>query len=157
MSTTYYQTLNMGSASDYDPEPYPGAAGGFTDLAKYNDEWGINNQLEGFIVQNESYTRERVTDTTQGQKGCVVAQLDYDVHYTLTLNVIGNGELPEEGDVGFQYAAWKGTMANDATPEMATWRVMSVSYQGSYNDKKKYTITCERWANWPPQSSTTNP
>ena len=76
-------------------------------------------------------------------------ELDYDIHYTLTLNVIGNGTLPEEGDIDFEYSAWK-----DDT-ETAKWKVQSINYQGTYNDKKKYTINCERWANWPPQGSTT--
>lgn len=155
MATEYFQTTNMGTTSAYTPSPYPDSAGGFTDLDAYNDEWGINNQLDGFIIQNESYSRERSTDTTQGQKGCVVAQLDYDVHYTLTLNVIGNGELPEEGDVNFLYPEWKGSMKSGATVKNANWRISKVTYQGAYNDKKKYSIECERWANWPEQPKTT--
>ena len=135
--------------TDISTATVPADAAGFPTSAKYNPEWGIDNLLEGFIIQSESFNRERVTDTTQGQKGCVVAQLDYDIHYTLTLNVIGNGTLPEEGDIDFEYSAWK-----DDT-ETAKWKVQSINYQGTYNDKKKYTINCERWANWPPQGSTT--
>lgn len=125
----------------------PSDGANFPTSQNYNAEWGIDNQLSGFIIQNESFNKERVTDTTQGQKGCVVAQLDYDVHYTLTLNVIGNGDLPEEGDIDFPYPAWKDNR------NRVDWKVQSVNYQGAYNDKKKYTINCERWANWPQQES----
>lgn len=133
--------------TNIDTATVPSDGAGFPTSAKYNPEWGIDNLLDGFIIQNESFNKERVTDTTQGQKGCVVAQLDYDIHYTLTLNVIGNGTLPEEGVIDFQYYPWK-----DNTETKVKWKVQSVNYQGAYNDKKKYTINCERWANWPPQS-----
>lgn len=36
-------------------------------------EWGIDNTLSGFIVQSEDITEERITDTTQDQKGAVVS------------------------------------------------------------------------------------
>lgn len=125
----------------------PTDRGSFDVVSTASSEWGIDNTKAGFIVQSETFDKEPVTDTTQGQKGCVVAQLDYDIHYTLVLNVIGNGTIPEEGDLDFTYPAWK----NGGTE--AKWRVSKVTYQGSYNDKKKYTINCERWANWPKQTS----
>lgn len=112
-------------------------------------QWGINNGLSGWIIQSESITREAITDTTQDQKGAVVSQLDYDEHYTLTLNMIGgtggsgdgteDTKLPEVGDTAFEYAGKK-------------WKVTNVTYNGSYQDKKSYTVTAERWHNWPAQS-----
>ena len=68
-----------------------------------------------------------------------MSQLDYDKHYSLTLNVIGSGTLPEIGTESFSYASHN-------------WKVQSVTYQGAYNEKKKYTITAERWTNYPAQS-----
>jgi len=101
-------------------------------------EWGIDNTLEGFIVQSEDISEEVITDTTQDQKGSVVSQLDYDQHWTLTLGIIGDtsATLPEVGDISFTYAG-------------ATWKVTNVAYSGSYQDKKKWTVTAERWNNFP--------
>ena len=111
-------------------------------------QWGIDNSLSGWIIQSESITREAITDTTQDQKGAVVSQLDYDEHFTLTLNMIGgtggsgdgteDTKLPEVGDTAFEYAGKK-------------WKVTNVTYNGSYQDKKSYTVTAERWTNFPVQ------
>ena len=105
------------------------------------DEWGIDNTLSGFIVQSEDISEERITDTTQDQKGAVVSQLDYDQHWTLNLGIIGdtNATLPQAGDTTFEYAGNK-------------WKVQSVAYAGSFQDKKKWTVTAERWTNFPSQS-----
>ena len=112
-------------------------------------QWGVDNTLSGWIIQSESITREAITDTTQDQKGAVVSQLDYDEHYTLTLNMIGgtggagdgteDTKLPEVGDTAFVYAGKK-------------WKVTNVTYNGSYQDKKSYTVTAERWHNFPSQT-----
>ena len=105
------------------------------------EEWGIDNTLTGFIVQSEDISEEVITDTTQDQKGAVVSQLDYDKHWTLSLGVIGDtaATLPEVGDTTFTYGGNK-------------WKVTNVTYAGSYQDKKKWTISAERWYNFPAQS-----
>ena len=105
--------------------------------------WGIDEVLSGFIIQSEDYSENRITDQTQDQKGRVVYDLDYDRHYTCTLQVIGNGTLPDVGSTTF---LWK------ESPKESTkknWKVQDVEYNGSYNDKKKYTIQLERWYNYP--------
>lgn len=112
-------------------------------------QWGIDNTLSGWIIQSEDISQENITDTTQDQKGAVVSQLDYDHHYTLTLNIIGgtggsgdgteDSKLPDIGETSFSYAGHK-------------WKVNGVQYAGSYQDKKKYVITAERWTNFPSQS-----
>lgn len=112
------------------------------------EEWGIDNSLTGFIIQSEDITEEVITDTTQDQKGAVVSQLDYDKHWTLTLNVIGDtttapvigsGTAAEVGDTTFSYGG-------------KLWKVNSVQYTGSYQDKKKWVINAERWQNFPAQA-----
>lgn len=117
------------------------------------EEWGIDNTLTNFIVQNEAINEEVITDTTQDQKGAVVSQLDYDKHWTLTCDIIGDtanvstalgGALSGDGtfvagDYTFTYGGFK-------------WKIASVNYAGAYNDKKKWSITAERWVNFPAQS-----
>lgn len=118
-------------------------------------EWGIDHTLDNFIIQNETINEEVITDTTQDQKGAVVSQLDYDKHWTLTFDIIG--------DTAAVSAALGGTLA-DATGATfqtgdytfsyggAKWKIMSVNYAGAYNDKKKWSVTAERWVNFPSQS-----
>ena len=118
-----------------------GAAGNISDAS-----WGIDNVLSGFIIQSEDFTEDRMTDQTQDQKGRVVYDLDYDRHWTCSLQVIGNGALPTVGSTTFQYAQGPGLTA------VANWKVQNVTYNGSYNDKKKYTINLERWQNYPANS-----
>ena len=48
-------------------------------------------------------------------------------------------QLPEVGDISFKYGGH-------------TWKVDSVTYTGAYNDKKKHSIVCHRFINFPPQS-----
>ena len=133
-------------------DPSNGTSGTFPDTAEAmirTAQWGIDNSLSGWIIQSESITREAITDTTQDQKGAVVSQLDYDEHFTLTLNMIGgtggSGDgtedtaLPQIGDTAFAYAG-------------KNWKVTNVTYNGSYQDKKSYTVTAERWHNFPTQA-----
>lgn len=67
-----------------------------------------------------------------------MSQLDYDEHFTLTLGIIGDtgATLPQAGDTAFEYGG-------------AKWKVQTVAYNGEYNAKKRWTITAERWHNWP--------
>lgn len=109
------------------------------------EEFGIDNVLADCIIQNESITQERITDTTQDQKGAVVSQLDYDEHQTLNLTVLcDSAKAPITGS-GSSFKPGQTDMSYNNT----TWKITSVQYQGAYNDKKKYTITAERWKNFP--------
>lgn len=76
----------------------------------------------------------------------MVSQLDYDKHWTMSMTVIG-GDGSEDGSVG-------NIVAGDTTFQWADkkWKVTSVTYQGNYADKKKYSIAAERWQNFPAQS-----
>lgn len=113
-----------------------------------SEEFGIDNTLANCIIQNESIMEERITDTTQDQKGAVVSQLDYDEHKTLSLTVLcdsavapitGTGSAFKPGETSFSYGG-------------TTWKLTSVTYTGVYNQKKQYQITGERWKNFPSAS-----
>lgn len=110
------------------------------------NQWGIDATLSGFIIQDVQITEERVTDTTQDQKGAVVSQLDYDQHWTMEMTVIG-GNGSEDGSVG-------SVQAGDTTFTWAghKWKITNVQYTGNYADKKRYRISAERWTNFPAQS-----
>ena len=110
--------------------------------------WGIDNLITNAIIQSESITEEDIVDDTQDQKGAMVNRLSYDRHWTLNLTFLtdqadlSSGEvtaITAPGDTQFTYGG-------------AKWFVNSVTYNGSYNQKKSYTINAERWQNYPSQS-----
>lgn len=75
----------------------------------------------------------------------MIGRLTYDRHWTLNLTLLTTtpSALTQlQGTYDFQYA-------------QAKWFVNSVTYNGSYNQKKSYTINAERYKNYPgdqPQS-----
>ena len=101
-------------------------------------QYGIDATLSGYIIQSASVETSRTTDQTFSQKNMLVSELDTDETQTLQLTVIGgtgaeSGSLSgiEPGDTAFTW-------------DNKTWKVQSVTYNGSYNDKKSYTITAYR-------------
>lgn len=114
-------------------------------ITDQNAEWGIDSSFNMYIIQSEDLNSELVTDQTTDQKNRVVSELDYDKHWTLTLQVIGAGKYDKKpGDV-ISYRPAIGT----EFPQAVNWKIRSITYNGSYNDKKKYTFTLERWTNFP--------
>lgn len=111
-----------------------------------SSQWGIDSTLSGFIIQDVTISEERITDTTNDQKGAVVSQLDYDQHWTGSMTVIG-GDGSEDGSVGT-------IVAGDTTFAWAghKWKVTNVTYRGNYQSKKMYDVSFERYTNWPSQS-----
>lgn len=135
MATYIESTPSMGNAT------HPTTAGTLIRTS----QWGIDSTLSGYIIQDVSINEERITDTTQDQKGATVSQLDYDKHWTCSLTVIGgtgveDGDHPLTdilpGDTAFTFAS-------------KTWKVQNVTFNGTYNDKKRYTINLERWTHFP--------
>lgn len=142
------ENLNTSNPSVGDQGTLPNGAvtlaGGFGN----KKVWGIDNVLSNCIIQSESITSEDITDDTQDQKGAMVARLTYDKHWTLNLTFLtdqadlSSGEvtaITAPGDTQFTYAN-------------AKWFVNSITYNGSYNQKKSYTLNAERWQNYPAQS-----
>ena len=113
------------------------------------EEWGIDNVLSNCIIQTENITESRMTDDTLDQKGSLVSQLDYDSRWDLNLTFIGDSaKLPVTGDSS-------GIAVGDMTFEYASkkWKITSVTYTGTYNGKKQYTLVAFRTKHWPQQSS----
>lgn len=109
-------------------------------------QWGIDSTLSGFIIQDVQISEERVTDDTLDQKGALVSQLDYDSRWNGTMTVIG-GDGSENGSVG-------NLSCGDTTFEWAghKWKITGITYQGTYNDKKRYSVSFFRAKNFPAQS-----
>ena len=109
------------------------------------EQYGIDAVLEGYIIQNVSISKSRTSDDTYDQKNALVSPLDVDERWDGSMTVIGGSDEDatldniEVGDTTF---TWNGKK----------WKVTNVSYQGTYNDKKSYSVSFFRTTNFPAQS-----
>lgn len=109
------------------------------------EQYGIDAVLEGYIIQNVSISKSRTSDDTYDQKNALVSQLDVDERWDLSMTVIGGSDEDatldglEVGDLSF---TWNGKK----------WKITSCTYNGTYSDKKSYSITAFRTQNFPAQS-----
>lgn len=120
------------------------------------NQWGIDAVLSGFIIQNVTITGSRIYDTTQDQKGAVVSELDYDEEQTMSMEVIGGSGAEDPDGLAFttnpdgsqgETGLIPGNMAFSWNNKY--WKIRSVTYNGSFNDKKRYTIEAVRYRNFP--------
>lgn len=112
------------------------------------DEWGIDNLITDFIIQNETITETDIKDETFDQKGALVSELSYDRRWDLQLTVIGDADkAPVTGD-GSSFSV------GDTTFSYADhlWKLDSVAYTGTYNAKKQYVITGHRNRHFPEET-----
>ena len=110
------------------------------------DNYGIDFLFPGFIVQSATITQSVSEDVTQDQKNAIVSRLDLDHIYDATVEVIGgstedgtlssSGGNIEVGDIAYSFAGHN-------------WKVTGVTYNGSFQDKKRYTVTLQRSTNFP--------
>lgn len=111
-----------------------------------DSQWGIDATLSGYIIQNVSISKTRVYDETYDQKNSLVSELDTDEQWTATMTVIG-------GD-GNEDATIPGITVGDTAFEFngKKWKVRSCTYNGTYNDKKSYSLELFRSTNFPAQA-----
>ena len=111
-----------------------------------DEQFGIDATLSGYISQDVQINCNRITDTTQDQKGAVCSQLDYDEQHQGTMTVIGGSDEDPAGleglEVGSTDFSWAGHK----------WKITGVQYTGNFQSKKQYQISFERYRNWPSQS-----
>ena len=110
------------------------------------DQYGIDFLFPGFIVQSATITQSVNEDITQDQKNSIVSRLDLDHIYDATVEVIGgstedgtlsaSGGNIEVGDIAYNFAGHN-------------WKVVSVTYNGSFQDKRRYTVSLQRSTNFP--------
>ena len=113
------------------------------------EQYGIDFLFPGYIVQSATITQSVNEDITQDQKNSIVSRLDLDHIYDATVEVIGGstedgtlsasgGEI-EVGDIAYNFAGHN-------------WKVVSITYNGSFQDKRRYTVSLQRSTNYPPES-----
>ena len=110
-----------------------------------DEQFGIDATLSGYIIQNVTISKTRVYDETYDQKNSLVSELDTDEQWTVSMTVIG-------GD-GNEDATIPGITVGDTAFEFngKKWKVRSCTYNGTYNDKKSYSLELFRSSNFPAQ------
>lgn len=124
-------------------------------ISSYAD-WGIDGVfttagLSNLIIQSETYVDEPQIDQTFDQKNRLVHELTYDHKYTCNLEVIGLGG--DSTGIAALEPNKTVTYKRSGTSTAETWLVRSCQYQGSYSDKKKWSIVLERWSHFPSTSA----
>lgn len=122
-------------------QPKPTDAGTLIREAQY----GIDKVLSGYIIQSLDINQEGIYDDTYNQKNQLVSRLQLDTHYTANMEVIGGDGTEDEGLPGLS----AGMIDFKFQGEDTKWQVANLEYRGSYNDKKRYSITLERWIQFP--------
>ena len=113
------------------------------------EQYGIDFLFPGYIVQSATITQSVNEDITQDQKNSIVSRLDLDHIYDATVEVIGgstedgtlssSGGNIEVGDIAYNFAGHN-------------WKVIGITYNGSFQDKKRFTVSLQRSSNYPPES-----
>ena len=138
MAATFRETAEARVAGN----TIPATAGSIINKEQY----GIDFLFPGYIVQSATITQSLTEDITQDQKNAIVSRLDLDHIYDATVEVIGgssedgtlsaSGGNIEVGDIAYSFAGHN-------------WKVTGVTYNGSFQDKKRYTVTLQRSTNFP--------
>lgn len=140
MASTYIETAEARTTGN----TVPATAGSII----RKDQYGIDFLFPGFIVQSAQITQSVTSDDTYDQKNALVSQLDLDHVYSATVEVIGgkteDGTVEGDsetavinvGDIAYNFAGHN-------------WKVTGVTYTGSFQDKKRYSVTLARWTNFP--------
>ena len=100
---------------------------------------GISNTLSGFVIENEEFNESAVVEEFDDQTGARADEVAYDHRTDLSLTV---------------YSAGSNTTAPAAVGETLsyaakTWMVDSVREAGTYNARRRWTITAHKYDNFP--------
>lgn len=109
---------------------------------------GITNTLTGFVVESETITEVPVQEDFDDQQGARADERVYDHRVDLELTVYGAASTSLAPPV----TAIAGSGGNYVAYASHRWKVDSVKEAGTYNGRRRWTITAHRYDNFPPQS-----
>ena len=111
---------------------------------------GISHTLTDFVVENEDINETPVQEDFDDQNGARADEKVYDTRVDLSLTVYG-------AKAGADITARLTAIANSGGKSIAyagkNWKVDSVREAGTYNGRRRWTITAHRFDNFPAQSS----
>lgn len=99
---------------------------------------GVENELSGYIIQNEDISENTQNLEIADQKGRMAQVIAYDKGSTLSLTMIGPNTAPCDAGETFSWKDKDGT-AQD-------YIVQSVRRTSTYNDTAKWVVDAVAWA-----------
>lgn len=111
---------------------------------------GIANTLDGFVVENEEFNETPVQEDFDDQNGARADEKVYDTRVDLNLTVYGK---TAEADISKLLTAIENSGGKTITYASKTWKVDSVREAGTYNARRRWTITAHRYDNFPAQAA----
>lgn len=110
---------------------------------------GISNTLTGFVVESEEFNETPVQEDFDDQTGARADERVYDTRVDLNLTVYG---ASASADISSALTAITGSGGHTITYASKKWKVDSCREAGTYNGKRRWTITAHRFDNFPSQS-----
>ena len=106
--------------------------------------YGVDNILEGYIIQNINTTESTQNLEIADQKGRTAQVIAYDKGKTLTFTVIGPSTLP----TGFTPGAAISVADTGAitVSSSGNFIIQSIEKACTYNDTAKWNVTAQGWA-----------
>lgn len=111
---------------------------------------GIANTLDGFVVENEEFNETPVQEDFDDQNGARADEKVYDTRVDLNLTVYGK---TAEADISKILKAIEKSGGKTITYAKKNWKVDSVREAGTYNARRRWTITAHRYDNFPAQAA----
>ncbi len=110
---------------------------------------GISNTLDGFVVENEEFNETPVQEDFDDQNGARADEKVYDTRVDLNLTIYGK---TAQADISNLLKAIENSGGKTITYASKTWKVDSVREAGTYNARRRWTITAHRYDNFPAQA-----
>lgn len=111
---------------------------------------GITNTLDGFVVESEEFNDTPVQEDFDDQNGARADEQVYDTRFDLTLTVYGK---TAQANIANKLTDISGSGGKTITYASKKWKVDGVREAGSYNGRRRWTITAHRFDNFPAQAS----
>ena len=110
---------------------------------------GISNTLDGFVVENEEFNESPVQEDFDDQNGARADEKVYDTRVDLNLTVYGK---TAQADIADKLTEIANSGGKQITYAGKKWKVDSVREAGTYNGRRRWTITAHRYDNFPAQA-----
>lgn len=110
---------------------------------------GISNTLDGFVVENEEFNETPVQEDFDDQNGARADEKVYDTRVDLNLTVYGK---TAEADIEKVLTAIQNSGGKKISYASKIWKVDSCREAGTYNARRRWTITAHRYDNFPAQA-----
>jgi len=111
---------------------------------------GISNTLTGFVVESEEFNETPVQEDFDDQKGARADEQVYDTRVDLTLTVYG---ATSQASIDSVLSAIANSGGKKITYAQKIYKVDSCREAGTYNGKRRWTITAHRYDNFPKSST----